>query len=323
MNTPRLGFRVLGSVENRREVVDFDKALAAYASADRSVQPEIPAYLSAFSFPGAIQEHVDKTGSTAGYVGPVGVPALNFDIDAELESALSQARRLTAYLVVRYDVLPDVFFSGGKGFHLSLPLGGELASPEFANHLVAKTLATKLATDAGVSVDSGVYDKVRLWRAPNSRHNKTRFYKVKLDAESLDQTDLAEILERARAPVPFDVLAPASPCAELVADWGWALKHAPSLRKKERPTDKRRANRLTQEFLFDPTDVKRGDRHRRLFSAAADLAEFQTQEETIFGILREPGAMTGLPPKEVERQIRCGIDHVRKQHGEGGVHVQQ
>jgi hypothetical protein len=99
MNAP-LAFRVVGGAENRREVVSYRKATALYAAADPSVQPELPAYLSAFAFPKAFRDHVrSHDGSTAGYAGPIAVPTLNFDIDRDdLDVALRDTRRLSQSL---------------------------------------------------------------------------------------------------------------------------------------------------------------------------------------------------------------------------------
>jgi hypothetical protein len=76
-------------------------------------------------------------------------------------------------------------------------------------------------------------------------------------------------------------------------------------------------NALTRQLIVEPAAVEVGDRHRRLFSAAANLAELD-RDDLIVALLTEPGLDTGLPPREVERQIRTGIAHARRQRGEGG-----
>ena len=90
-----LAFRVLGSVDGRRDLVSYKKAVARYADADPVIHPEIPAFLSVFTFPDAMRRHVATTGSTRDYDGPVGVPALRWDIDSEddPDAALNRASR--------------------------------------------------------------------------------------------------------------------------------------------------------------------------------------------------------------------------------------
>jgi hypothetical protein len=145
-----LAFRVVGGSANRWEIVSYRETLRLYAAADPSVQPELPAYLSAFAFPTAFKHHVDATGSTAGYVGPVGVPSLNFDIDRpDLDAAIKDTKRLSCRLADRYGADPIVHFSGSKGFHLSV-VTGEFIEPAPDNHQVARALACRIAGDVGI-----------------------------------------------------------------------------------------------------------------------------------------------------------------------------
>jgi hypothetical protein len=103
MTAAPIGLRVVGATANRREPVSYAKATRLYANADPAVQPELPAFLSAFAYPVAMRDHLDATGSTRNYAGPVGVPALNFDLDRDdPAAALHDARRLSHYLADRY-----------------------------------------------------------------------------------------------------------------------------------------------------------------------------------------------------------------------------
>jgi hypothetical protein len=315
-------FRVVGSAANRREVVGYKKAYELYAAADLLIQPELPACLSAFSYPVDFKKHVEKTNSTAEYTGLVGVPALNFDIDREdIGEALIHARRLGVYLADRYDRAPDIFFSGAKGFHLSVATGGAV-EPAQDSHEVARTLALRCAGEVGVDIDGGVYDKVRLWRAPNSWHPRTGLHKIRIDLDEFEVITLAEIRRRAARPVPYEFCASAPVCPVLVNDWRDAQAETIRIRES-RPRrspgdpDRTELNFLTWLLISDPVGIKPGERHKTLFSAAADLAEFQTVESLIIALLSHAGRFTGLPPREVKRQILCGIKHVRGANGGG------
>jgi hypothetical protein len=55
-----------------------------------------------------------------------------------------------------------------------------------------------------------------------------------------------------------------------------------------------------------------------LYSAAANLAEFGTLDELIIELLTPPGLDTGLPPRDVARQIQCGLKDSRSHQSEGG-----
>jgi hypothetical protein len=63
-------------------------------------------------------------------------------------------------------------------------------------------------------------------------------------------------------------------------------------------------NKLTRAFLNG--EVEAGDRHRLLYSAAANLAELGCPLSAVRALLTEPALDTGLPPKDVARQIECG-----------------
>src|SRR4051794_25713688 len=122
-----LGFRVLGAADGRRDLVSYRKAISRYADADPLVLPEIPAFLSIFTFPDAMRRHVVATGSTKDYDGPVGVPALRWDIDRknDPDAALDAARRLAGHLTERYgDEGLSVFYSGSKGYHVEADTAG-------------------------------------------------------------------------------------------------------------------------------------------------------------------------------------------------------
>src|SRR5262249_5630631 len=76
-----------------------------------------------------------------------------------------------------------------------------------------------------------------------------------------------------------------------------------------------RLNRATLDFIRDGAD--QGDRHRLLFSAAANLAEFRCPPALAHALLVEAALDSGLPPADVRRQIECGLQHAAGQEGNG------
>jgi hypothetical protein len=207
------------------------------------------------------------------------------------------------------------FVSGGKGFHLGIPtaLWAPTASADF--HAIARQFVETVAAAAGVAVDVGVFDRVRAFRAPNSRHPKTGLHKRFVPVEILDTVTVDGVLGMARTPEPFD--PPSTDGVEsadmLVAVWdaaGRAVveKAAAAEQRRQEVASGERAgtvNKLTRSFLNG--EVVEGDRHRLLYSAAANLSELGCSPAAVRALLTEPALDTGLPPKEVARQIDCGI----------------
>ena len=319
-----LGFRVVGDHRNERRLVDWTTALVAHASCDPQAEVDSECYLSAFTFGDEFRDHLATNGTTKGYSGPCGALWLWFDLDDgdDAGRVLSDARRLCAGLVDRYGIDGDdllIFYSGSKGYHVGLPMAlcGSPA-PSLLFHRVARKFAEATADRVRVAIDCGVYDRVRLFRAPNSRHQKTGRYKRRVSFDELMGLRQDAIERTAAAPEPFDV--PMAPAMDITAvgDWNAATEavSADDAAIAERRTTITGAtlNRLTVDFIRDGATA--GDRHRLLFSAAANLAEFGASFELVKALLNEPALDSGLTPSDVTRQIRCGVDGVTAAGGD-------
>ncbi len=312
------GFRIVGSYQNDRRLIDWPSAFLAYCDCDERAQIENESYLSAFCFGVEFTEFLNRTGSTKGYNGETWSPLLWFDIDREnnIEQATTDARKLAGTLVERYELAGDellIFFSGFKGFHIGLPLS-ICGSPEPSNifHSVCRRLAEQIATESNVAIDSGVYDRVRAFRAPNSRHPKTGLHKRILTLDELFMLSSCKIAELAADPIPFNVPKLPRPNGQAVRDWQSAidtveLQKVSAIERRTNGTAPSGLNRATLEFLREGATT--GDRHRRLFSAAANLAEFSCTFELAFALLSESALDSGLAPSVVRRQIECGLNH--------------
>lgn len=316
------GFRIVGPCTGDRRRVDAATAFRAYCHCDARANVEAEAYLSAFQFDGTFAEHLARTGSPAGFNGSTWAHYLWADFDRDdaaggLARALADLRLFVdtldeTYAVPRGVLLP--FVSGGKGFHCGIPtaLFAPAASPNF--HAVARQFVETIATEAKVAVDVCVFDRVRAFRAPNSRHPKTGLHKRFVPVEILDTVTLDGVLEMARQPQPFDM--PSTDGVEsadmLVAVWdaaGRAVAGAAAAAEQRRVeiANGDRAvtlNRKTRAFLNGEVEV--GERHPRLYSAAANLAELGCPLPAVRALLTEPALDLGLPPKDVARAIENG-----------------
>jgi len=328
MTDAPLGYRIVGPCTAERRLIDWHRAFAAYCAADVPGGVEHEAYLSAFTFGDAFRDHLRRTGSTRGYDGPCGAAWVWFDLDRDetsggIEAALADARTLCVQLGDRFAIDDDAllcFYSGSKGFHVGLPLSGFAPKPGTVFHRIARRFAERVAEQAAIVIDTGVYDCVRAFRSPNSQHPKTGRHKRRLTVDELLHLPLSRIVELAASPAAFDLddLGDGRCGVDLPAAWNEAADAVQA--EAEAQAERRaavangdaaaRVNRATLDFIREGAST--GDRHRLLFSAAANLAECGAPLHLCRELLTEAALDSGLPPQEVERQIRCGVEHTTK-----------
>jgi hypothetical protein len=207
MTARPFGFRVVGHRAGRRRLVDWRTALTAYAECDPKAQPEREAYLSHFIFGPDFAEHLEREQTEKGYDGPCAAAWLFWDIDRtnDLEHALRDARRLAGTILERHREFDDddllVFLSGGKGVHVGIPtVWHPSPSPHFNS--IAKLFCLAVAEAANIVLDGSIYSKTRLFRAPNSRHQKTGLFKRRLTLDELTHLKAESVVELARRPEP-------------------------------------------------------------------------------------------------------------------------
>ncbi|MCG3179632.1 MAG: hypothetical protein BIFFINMI_01973 [Phycisphaerae bacterium] len=324
MNRTPYGFRIMGDCAGRRHLIDFATAYAAYARCDALAEVNRESYLSAFTFGQDFRQHLERTGTTKGFAGLCSAPVIWWDIDRadDLPRAQADARRLAASLVDRYGLPADsllLFFSGAKGFHVGLPCSPWNPAPTTDFHRIARRFCETLAAEVGAEIDTAIYDRVRAFRAPNSRHPKAGLYKRLVSLAELQRLDIAAILAQATQPAPFDVPLPTADdayTARMVEDWTKATDEArvqsgAGAARQVGPTPAPSTlNRRTLDFIRN--GATNGERHKRLFSAAANLAELGCPANLAYELLTEAGRDSGLSPSEVRRVIDCGLRH--KEH---------
>jgi len=157
--------------------------------------------------------HTNASGQPTieGFDGAVWDPSLPFDFDDRHDPAhaLDWMRQFLDRLA-REDVPLDalrIYFSGAKGFHVEIPhtlFGGFEPSDQL--HVWERAAALELMN--GIPFDSAVYDKLRLWRLPNTLNAKGQRYKVQLSLVEVRGLSMAEILALAEAPRPRLTTAP-------------------------------------------------------------------------------------------------------------------
>ncbi len=116
------------------------------------------------------------------------------------------------------------------------------------------------------------------------------------------------ILRQASEPQESELPKPVPVNERAAADWADAVsfmeKHAEVVSLKG--SDDARLNALTRVFICE--GATSGDRHRLLYSAARNLAEFGCPPALAHALLTPPGLDSGLSPSHVRRQIDCGLN---------------
>ena len=317
--TNTLGFRSVGPCTAERRLVDWQAAFNGYASLDDRAEVNREAYLSAFTFAADFRLHIDANRSTKGFDGPCTAEFIWWDIDRDdIEAARRDTARLTMHLADRFGVFDAsllIFFSGSKGFHIGLPTAWK-PLPSMTFNRLARCFAEGLAAAVGVAIDSGVYDKVRAFRAPNSRHQKTGLHKRALTLDELVGLSAERIQRLAASPQPFDMPTPTVGNHQAAADWQAAVQaveaEGTAAAERKATGGPKRLIRGTLDFIRQGATP--GDRHRALFSAAANLAEFGCPPDLAHQLLTESALDSGLSPNETRRQIDCGLSHNTKGH---------
>ena len=130
------------------------------------------------------------------------ISPLYFDLDGEY--ALDDLKDLVGFLLEHKcpEQAIQVFYSGSKGFHLEVPFEAlNIESDQQLNKIYEAIVKAIKSNSRLPSLDTGIYDNVRLWRLPNSINPKSGLYKIPLALEELTLT-LDEIKELAKIPRP-------------------------------------------------------------------------------------------------------------------------
>lgn len=124
------------------------------------------------------------------------------DLDnSDLRIAHEDIKKIASYL---YEALPEesvhIYFSGGKGFHVETEAISFNIDPATNLPELFRFLANKLQERLDISsIDFAVYERRRIFRLENSRHQSSGLYKVELGHTGVFWS-LDKILEYAKEP---------------------------------------------------------------------------------------------------------------------------
>jgi len=190
--------------------------------------------------------------------------SLYFDLDSSnLKLSHEEVKRLYHFFS---DFMPPgsirVYFTGFKGFHLELEALSLGVTPNNSLHDLFRYIANdiKLRLDLE-TIDFAVYDPRRMWRLPNSVHQKTGLYKndISLD-ESLMFGDIEEIRKYCRESRPVEI--PEQDFNLKANEW---YRNYIYKREEEKQSQKYTQEYLLERFRKQGTSVLRTVEENRLF----------------------------------------------------------
>ena len=151
-------------------------------------------YTTYFRYTTDMVDHVKETGSVKDFKGSAYSPWIPFDIDSkDLREAHKQLIQLLRN-INKYGVSVDsckIYFSGSKGFHVMLPSELVGVEPSEDIHMRFRNFTSTLAK--GIKLDTSIYDKVKLFRLPNTINSKSGLYKIRLNAFEIQSLNTEEI----------------------------------------------------------------------------------------------------------------------------------
>lgn len=181
---------------------------------------DTPAWTSIFMFDGEdLLSHIEnlksvgESPSVREFRGKVSANYLWIDIDVKdmddrdvrenIKITINETKKIINRLNLVYDLEDTsfkVYFSGMKGFHIGIPskcFGGDVMNGE-AVPSIFKLMAKEI-TEQSKLVDFKIFNTTRIFRLPNSKHNKTEYYKIQVSPDTIRRLDVDYILDMAES----------------------------------------------------------------------------------------------------------------------------
>lgn len=183
----------VGGVFNRKGIYDITKLGNATGKEET--------YCTYFRYNDEMATHFNQKGSVSGYTGKAWSDWLPIDIDSQ---DLDEAQMYLQHLVANmndYEIDSNAcrfYFSGSKGFHVMIPSAYFGAEPSEDINKRFRKIAIKLAN--GISIDTAIYDKTRIFRLPNTINSKSGLHKIELYPFEAMSLSIEDIKRRAEAP---------------------------------------------------------------------------------------------------------------------------
>lgn len=189
-----------------RTIKDFG-ILIDESEMTKYIDSKSPYYRSLYYYPSDATDYFKgNKGSIKGYKGKVYTNEIVFDIDSkDLEVSRDNTIRLIQYLEqhgLYNDHAAKISFSGNKGFHVHVNTEHTFSPAELKSLCMYLSKQIKFRYEAGFKIDPSIYNTNRIFRVPNTPHEKSGLFKVEMLSTDLINFSMEEIKKAAVAPQP-------------------------------------------------------------------------------------------------------------------------
>ncbi len=251
------------------------------------------------------------------YVGGVISPFyIDFDQEENPDRARKDAVTTIKKLIDEYKIPESVIaiaFSGMKG--VSITISHTVFNAEPSDHLplVWKSILQELGTKLKLkTADFSVYDRRRLWRLLNSKHNKTGLYKIPLtltELEKLSMTEIKELAAKPREPFLHADAVKSLPAETLYHENKEKVETWLSVRKEKFESTG------VKNISDDPPCIKKllelgakkGNRNNQTFQLAVYFASKGLSQEEIEKLCTEFTVAEPLRPQEISTIVDSAL----------------
>lgn len=162
-------------------------------------------------------------------------------------------------------------------------------------------------------IDWNLYKPNAMVRAPNTRHEASGLYKIRLTAEEVSTLDAGVIRQLAVSPRPFE--PPGWLTVEngnLIDFWRYAAAVADSRPFAMAQVIDKGTWVYADTFDLMHNGAPEGTRSIRVFRAAVNLLQVGCSREAVYQLLSPAALMSGMPPGDVKHQLEGAVRYLRK-----------
>lgn len=179
--------------------------LIAESEVPKFVTTDAPYYKSLYYYPDDALDYANShKGSIKGYKGKVYTTEITFDIDSkDLEVSRDNTIRLIQYLEQQglyNDNAAKIAFSGSKGFHVHINTEHTFYPSQLKELCIYLSKQIKFRYEAGFKIDPTIYNTNRIFRLPNTPHDKSGLFKVEMLSTDLIEFSMEQIKNAAQVP---------------------------------------------------------------------------------------------------------------------------